>query len=140
MGDTTRQRTEAREPNGDATALATLRAQMAAREAEAAALRVERRTGRDTPPDIWGPPAGSRRGRRGRLQGRGLVAGAGALATAALAKLAGPQRVQAGHDTTTTYAAAQVLHLGQVNDGGNAASDESATSLTANTALVASVA
>jgi hypothetical protein len=73
-----------------------------------------------------------------RLQRRGLMAGVAALVGAGIAKVLSAGRAEAGHDTATAYSAANVMHLGVINDGGNAANDESATNITARTALVAS--
>ncbi len=42
-------------------------------------------------------------GGMGQLKRRGLIAAGAALAAAWLAKLAGPERAQAAHDSTTTY-------------------------------------
>ncbi len=75
-----------------------------------------------------------------QLKRRGLIAGAAALAAAALAKLAGPERAEASHDGAGTVAADLVFHLGVINDGTNATNSETATSLTSRTVLVANTA
>ena len=69
---------------------------------------------------------------------RGLLAGAAALTVAAVGKLAAPDRAEAGHDTTTAPTNTNVLHLGVINDGGNAANSEAVSSVTSTTVLVAS--
>ncbi len=74
----------------------------------------------------------------GPLKRRGLIAGLAALAAAGLAKLAGPERAEAGHDTTTVYNPVQVMHLGVINDGGAATNNETSTSVISPTRLVAS--
>ena len=73
----------------------------------------------------------SRPGKPGGLARRGLVAGIAALGAAALAKLSAPDKAQAGHDNVTVYDPTNVLHLGVINDGGDAANNFSTTSLTA---------
>ena len=73
----------------------------------------------------------------GAVKRRGLLAGAVAIAAAAVARLTGPDRVQAGHDVGTAPTNTNVVHLGVINDGGNAANNESATSVTATTTVVA---
>jgi hypothetical protein len=75
----------------------------------------------------------------GELQRRGLLAGVAALVAAGLAKVLSAERADAGHDAVTAPTATNVLHLGVINDGGNAANDETATNVTARTALVADI-
>ena len=54
----------------------------------------------------------------GLLKRRGMLAGMAAFAGAALAKLAGAERVEAGHSTTvgTDFADRKALHLGETNN------------------------
>ncbi len=66
-----------------------------------------------------------------RLKRRGLVAGAAALCGALLAKLAGPERAEAGH---AVDAPGDPLHLEVVNNG---AASLGSTNITGATALVA---
>jgi len=68
---------------------------------------------------------------------RGLLAGLAGLGAAVMMKATGSRRVEAGHDNAAPYAAAGVVHLGVINDGGNAANNESATNVTATTTVVA---
>jgi hypothetical protein len=75
----------------------------------------------------------------GRLQRRGLMAGVAALVGAGIGKLLGASGVEAGHDLTPTYDPSNVLHLGVLNDGGHAATDETVTNIFSQTALVANV-
>jgi hypothetical protein len=72
---------------------------------------------------------------RAQLKRRGILAGVVALAAGVLGRATARPAV-AGHDTLTPANPANVLHLGAVNDGGNAAGDESATSVVTRTVLV----
>ncbi len=51
----------------------------------------------------------------GSLKRRGLMAGAAALVAAALARLAGPERAQAAHDSFTGYTSDNTMHV-EVNN------------------------
>jgi hypothetical protein len=75
-----------------------------------------------------------------RLQRRGLMAGVAALVGAGIGKVLGAGRAEAGHDGSLGYIPGTVMHLGLINDGGNAANDESATNILTETVLVASLA
>jgi len=55
---------------------------------------------------------------------RGLIAGAAALVAAGLAKLAGGERAEAGHDNATSATAKNTFHLGQINTGGTPAAGQ----------------
>jgi len=68
---------------------------------------------------------------------RGLMAGIAGGVAAAMLKLVGAGRVQADHDGSTPYSSVNTMHVGVTNDGGNVANDETATSLTLTTSLVA---
>src|SRR5688572_17280115 len=69
---------------------------------------------------------------------RGLLAGLAALGAGAAMKLTGAKTAHADHDTTTGYTPVGVMHIGVVNDGGDAANNNlNFTSLTSHTALVA---
>ena len=70
----------------------------------------------------------------GSVRRRGLLAGAAALAAAAVARLAGPERAEAGH---TSLLNPEPLHIGVINDGTNATNVETASSITTTTVLVA---
>jgi hypothetical protein len=72
----------------------------------------------------------------GQIGRRGLMAGLAALVGAGLARLARPDRIEAGH---TSLSNPEPLHIGVLNDGGNAASDESASNITTATVLVGNV-
>jgi hypothetical protein len=74
---------------------------------------------------------------QGRLQRRGLMAGAAALVAALLPRLGAPDRALAGHDAATAPTATNVLHLGVINDGGNANTNETDSSIANTTVLVA---
>jgi hypothetical protein len=74
-----------------------------------------------------------------RLQRRGLMAGVVALVGAGLGKLLGAGPVVAGHDGSLAYNPSNVMHLGLINDGGNAANNESASNILTETSLVAAV-
>ena len=47
-----------------------------------------------------------------------------AVVAVALNKLTGAERAEAGHDTVTAPTNTNVVHLGVINDGGNAANNE----------------
>jgi len=68
---------------------------------------------------------------------RGVLAATAALVAAAAARLSGAERADAGHDAATAPSATNVVHLGVINDGGNAANNETATNVTATTVVVA---
>jgi hypothetical protein len=121
--------------------LADRRATVAAFTADAAPSPDPHRRSRARRGTVAAGPSTANTPSSGRqLQRRGMLAGVAALVAGALAKTAEPSRVEAGHDTTTAPTATNVLHLGVVNDGGNAASDESATNITTRTVLVGNVA
>ena len=117
-------------------------AEIAALKAENARLTAVRPSGASKP-GRGGVGSGDARRQGGRgpvgvgiLKRRGLLAGAAALAGVGLTKLAGPGQADAGHTSLNTP---EPLHIGALNDGGNAANDESASTITTTTVLVGNV-